>query len=541
MVYVFFCPVVFYLLITFEIVNMSANTSLPLCSFCEEMPTHHRCMHLVGGSIAFGRICGALICSLCSVELGNEEGIFRCERHSGNPNEPEDDLANKENFDKEEDRNSKSREEDPNSKRDAAPMKKKGKVTGKNVKSSEYSAKDLLVLSQAFIRVSENAVEGVSRKQGKFWDDVAEAYKELKTQQEAYDSRQRKKLKYNAVILRGQEMMDDDDDDDNVIITARTSSSLQQKWSKFVLPLVTKFCSLAQRYPMSSGEGKLLLFFFSLFTFSILTLLFVIVSDEDRHYHRLHMIFLKQSPGVSSFDLYRPAWEFLKDSQKFISTTRTLANSSIGGNAEVTPAPDSTNTKRPAGSKAAKRKIEEEKIVENVKDSLKGTLLPKGSSTNSSSSALLATAFSHFADMLHTGIQKWTERAAYCNADPEVKRRFDNLVLLQRIKEMEATSDAKSFQDAVMAEGGEKGGPTTQVSTQSVELDTDESSLLQNLPFNKNNNVTETPEVDLSQAVWARKNRRILFARQRNLLGGNDTEVSQIITYGDDYDDSLNV
>jgi len=139
-------------------------------------------MHLVGGSIAFGRICGALICALCSVELGNEEGIFRCERHSGNPNEPEDDLANK--------------------------------------------------------------------------------YKELKTQQEAYDSRQRKKLKYNAVILRGQEMMDDDDDDDNVIITARTSSSLQQKWSKFVLPLVTKFCSLAQRYPMSSGECKLLLFFF---------------------------------------------------------------------------------------------------------------------------------------------------------------------------------------------------------------------------------------------------------------------------------------
>jgi hypothetical protein len=106
---------------------------------------------------------------------------------------------------------------------------------------------------------------------------------------------------------------------------------------------------------------------------------------------------------------------------------------------------------------------------------------------------------------------------------------------------MEAISNGKSFQDAVMAEGGEKGGPTTQVSTQSVELDTDESSLLQNPPFNNNINVTETPEVDLSQAVWARKNRRILFTRQRNLLGGNDTEVSQIITYGDDYDDSLNV
>ena len=31
-------------------------------------------------------------------------------------------------------------------------------------KQSEYSAKDLLVLSQAFIHVSENAIEGVNRK-----------------------------------------------------------------------------------------------------------------------------------------------------------------------------------------------------------------------------------------------------------------------------------------------------------------------------------------------------------------------------------------
>jgi hypothetical protein len=34
-------------------------------------------MYLIGGSIATGRICGALVCALCSVELGNEEGIFR--------------------------------------------------------------------------------------------------------------------------------------------------------------------------------------------------------------------------------------------------------------------------------------------------------------------------------------------------------------------------------------------------------------------------------------------------------------------------------
>jgi len=49
-------------------------------------------------------------------------------------------------------------------------MKKKNgnRVAAKGVKSgtkqSEYSAKDLLVLSQAFVRVSENAIEGVNRK-----------------------------------------------------------------------------------------------------------------------------------------------------------------------------------------------------------------------------------------------------------------------------------------------------------------------------------------------------------------------------------------
>jgi len=38
---------------------------------------------------------------------------------------------------------------------------------------------------------------------------------------------------------------------------------------------------------------------------------------------------LEQNPGVSSFDIYWPSWEFLnlKDSQKYLSITRALAAS----------------------------------------------------------------------------------------------------------------------------------------------------------------------------------------------------------------------
>ncbi len=56
------------------------------------------------------------------------------------------------------------------------------RVCGKGTKSSEYTAKDLLILSQAFICISEDAIEGVSHKTTKFWDDVAIAFRKLKGQ-----------------------------------------------------------------------------------------------------------------------------------------------------------------------------------------------------------------------------------------------------------------------------------------------------------------------------------------------------------------------
>jgi hypothetical protein len=56
----------------------------------------------------------------------------------------------------------------------------------------------------------ENPVEGTGQTRTKFWYEVAVAYSQLKKQQEAYDSRQRKRTKYNEVLLRGEFLSSDD-------------------------------------------------------------------------------------------------------------------------------------------------------------------------------------------------------------------------------------------------------------------------------------------------------------------------------------------
>jgi hypothetical protein len=44
-------------------------------------------------------------------------------------------------------------------------------------------------LSQAFICISENAIDGAEKKQNKGWDEVGVTYNLLKKQQESYDNR----------------------------------------------------------------------------------------------------------------------------------------------------------------------------------------------------------------------------------------------------------------------------------------------------------------------------------------------------------------
>jgi hypothetical protein len=210
-----------------------------LCSECEELPTQHRCLAPVkSGGVLFGkvghqRVCGVPVCTPCNAASGNEH-IYRCADH----------------LDKENDAGA------SNSKKKAGNKQKTGAV----VRTAEYSSTELLILSQAYIKTSENAIDGTCRRQSKFWDDVLECYKKLKAQQEEYDERCRKQKRYTEHSLRrsmSNEFLESSEDEvEKQTLPPRTASSLQQKWSKFVQPLVTKFIGLTQRHPKRSGEGK---------------------------------------------------------------------------------------------------------------------------------------------------------------------------------------------------------------------------------------------------------------------------------------------
>ena len=47
-------------------------------------------------------------------------------------------------------------------------------------RTAEYSAKELLSLSHAFVKTLENSIEGMACRLSKFWNDVADNYHELK-------------------------------------------------------------------------------------------------------------------------------------------------------------------------------------------------------------------------------------------------------------------------------------------------------------------------------------------------------------------------
>jgi hypothetical protein len=211
--------------------------SVVLCGSCKKMKTHHRCLAPVAkGGMRYGmddnRVCAMPICGPCNDELGNEN-IFRCYFHS----------ESKENL--------------------TQLPSQNGKVPQKQNRAVEYSSKELLILSQAYIKTSENSIDGASQKKNKFWDDVADTYRQLKKHHEEYDQRQSTRKKFNDCSLRrsSSSHLSDSDTDDGAMVPAtslppRSSSSLQQKWSKFIQPYVTKFIGLTNRYPKLSGEGN---------------------------------------------------------------------------------------------------------------------------------------------------------------------------------------------------------------------------------------------------------------------------------------------
>jgi hypothetical protein len=260
---------------------------------------------------------------------------------------------------------------------------------------------------------------------------------------------------------------------------------------------------------------------------------------------------LDQKPGVSSLDIYQPSWEYLKDSQKFLSINQAMLASGKQ-TMEVTPsALTNGKQKRPTGTKASKRRQEEEKIVEHVKELLKETV--NVSTNNHSSSALLATAFNQFAAVLSTGLQQWQERSSYINANPEIKRKYNNLVLMECIKAMESQKNittTPTIQTAIDKESN-------------ATASTPHLTILSTVAVNNNNNITTTTlhstipsTVNLTNNnIHMNNNSRRRYAKltrmqraaqmqhnhpkESQVIVYNHPKESQVIVYGEQNEDSL--
>jgi len=175
------------------------------------------------------------------------------------------------------------------------------------------------------------------------------------------------------------------------------------------------------------------------------------VLDRNSYYNRIHLIFLEQNPSINSFDLYRPAWEYLKDSAKFQSITVALKSAPHAAErkgksdvskelseSNVAPSSAVTRAARPMGQKKSKRHEEEEKIAGNVVDAIRGSM--QAGEGNNSASAVLAAALGSFTTLISESLKSWQEHQSYSNADPDLRKKYDNLLLMQRINAMEMAS-----------------------------------------------------------------------------------------------------
>jgi hypothetical protein len=89
------------------------------------------------------------------------------------------------------------------------------------------------VLSQAYIRASENAIDGISQKRSKLRDEVAEAFKLLKSQQEALPLAEVNQKSY-SIHLKGDGLSDRDSVNE-VTVHIQILSSLRSGQSSFCL------------------------------------------------------------------------------------------------------------------------------------------------------------------------------------------------------------------------------------------------------------------------------------------------------------------
>jgi len=178
---------------------------------------------------------------------------------------------------------------------------------------------------------------------------------------------------------------------------------------------------------------------------------FFLFSDKDCYYNRIHLIFLDGNPNVSSCDIYRPSWEYLKDCAKFVSITKALqtnlavhlkkketkeskASTQLFSPDETSGSNDAGNASmpRPIWNKAAKRKVEEEKINENVTSKLKDGYSSGGTGR------LVAKAITDFSSVLSSFFNQWQETNMCQSIHPSLCKTYQELLMKETIHDLVA-------------------------------------------------------------------------------------------------------
>jgi len=93
---------------------------------------------------------------------------------------------------------------------------------------------------------------------------------------------------------------------------------------------------------------------------------------------------------------------------------------------------------RPIGNKKSKRREEEEKIISNVTEAICGSITTVDG--NGSTAAVVGAALGQFTSLILEALPSWQHHPSYTNADPALKKRYNNLLLMKRIHELEQTA-----------------------------------------------------------------------------------------------------
>jgi len=93
---------------------------------------------------------------------------------------------------------------------------------------------------------------------------------------------------------------------------------------------------------------------------------------------------------------------------------------------------------RPIGNKKSKRREEEEKIISNVTEAIRGSITTVDD--NGSTAAVVSAALGQFTSLISEALKSWQHHQSYTNADAALKKRYDDLLLMKRIHELEQTA-----------------------------------------------------------------------------------------------------